>query len=320
MNTQWTTVDQLLNEKTRTWKKEVLYRLFGVEQAKHIISIPITGCGSSDLQVWRHDASREYSVNSGYRRLQADSVCPLCKTELEDSHYLLWYCNVLRQLWSLLKLSMDFGVFTSDGITNFVSAFLAINMNEKKLSDISLWALWYKRNKLVNKGLKFELHDLIGFIQSYYQDLSFVKTKDLTVGMKRNVLWRPLTPGFVKLNFDASFASISNFSISPVLTRDSEGIIMGACTYPMVDIADAFVAEARACERALYFALDMGFRKVVLEGDSLTVIKKLVSNSTDRSVLCHISQHIQGLAGAFEKITYNFIPREANRAAHGWRW
>lgn len=44
---------------------------------------------------------------------------------------------------------------------------------------------------------------------------------------------------------------------------------MGACTYPIVDVADAFVAEARACETAIYFARDMGFRKVVVEGDSL---------------------------------------------------
>ncbi|MBA0575815.1 hypothetical protein Golob_024987, partial [Gossypium lobatum] len=77
----------------------------------------------------------------------------------------------------------------------------------------------------------------------------------------------------------------SNFSISAVLARDSEGLIIGACTYPLEDVADAFVAEARACERALYFARDMDFRKVVLEGDLLTV-------------------------------TYNFVPREVNRAAH----
>ncbi|PPE01440.1 hypothetical protein GOBAR_DD01549 [Gossypium barbadense] len=63
--------------------------------------------------------------------------------------------------------------------------------------------------------------------------------------------------------------------------RDFEGQIMGACTYPLLDVADAFVAEARACERALYFALDIGFRKVILED-----------------------------------VTYIFVPREANKAAH----
>ncbi|XP_052487946.1 uncharacterized protein LOC128041686 [Gossypium raimondii] len=153
-----------------------------------------------------------------------------------------------------------------------------MDSNSKKLSAISLWALWYRRNKFVNEGLKYEFHELVGFVQSYGQDLSFAKAKDLTTGMQRNGLWRPPKPGIIKLNFDASFENNSNFSISAVLARDSEGLIMGACTYPIVDVADAFVAEARACERALYFAWDMGFRKVVVEGDSLTVIKKLETN------------------------------------------
>ncbi|MBA0869182.1 hypothetical protein Goshw_024265 [Gossypium schwendimanii] len=134
--------------------------------------------------------------------------------------------------------------------------------------------------------------------------------------MQRNGLWRPPKSGIIKLNFDASFENNSNFSISAVLARDSEGLIMGACTYPIVDVADAFVAKARACERALYFARDMGFRKVVVEGDSLTVIKKLKTNFTDRSILSPISQHIRVLAEAFEEVTYNFVPREVNRAAH----
>ncbi|MBA0810562.1 hypothetical protein Gohar_002544 [Gossypium harknessii] len=89
--------------------------------------------------------------------------------------------------------------------------------------------------------------------------------------MQRTGLWRPPEPGIIKLNFDASFKSKSNRSISAVLARDFEGLIMGAC-------------------------------------DSLTVIKKLETNITDRSVLSPISQHIRVLAEAFEEVTYNLFP------------
>lgn len=81
-------------------------------------------------------------------------------------------------------------------------------------------------------------------------------------------------------------------------------------------MADAFVAEARACERAFCFALDMGFRNLILEGDSLTVIKKLTSNKMDRSILSPISQNIRSLERFFEKVSYQFVSREINRAAH----
>lgn len=63
-------------------------------------------------------------------------------------------------------------------------------------------------------------------------------------------------------------------------------------------------------------ARDMGFRKVVLEGDSITVIKKLKTNAIDRSILSPISQHIRVSTEGFEEVTYNFVPSEVNKAAH----
>ncbi|KAK5786457.1 hypothetical protein PVK06_041094 [Gossypium arboreum] len=105
-------------------------------------------------------------------------------------------------------------------------------------------------------------------------------------------------------------------SIAAVLARNHEGKILGACTYPSQDIVNAFVAEARACERALSFALEMGFQCLQLEGDSLSIIKKLKSKMEDRSVLRPIIQSIHILLRQFEKAVYLFVPRTVNRAAH----
>ncbi|KAH1031038.1 hypothetical protein J1N35_043212 [Gossypium stocksii] len=80
-----------------------------------------------------------------------------------------------------------------------------------------------------------------------------------------------------------------------VLARNSEGHCVGACTYPMEDVVDAFVAEARACERAMVFVAKMGFKRILVEGDSLTTIKKLNSAGVDRSVLSPIINNIRVL-------------------------
>ncbi|KAH1092315.1 hypothetical protein J1N35_019572 [Gossypium stocksii] len=53
-------------------------------------------------------------------------------------------------------------------------------------------------------------------------------------------------------------------------------------------MVDASVAEGQACEQAVLLVADLSFRHVVIEGDSLTVIKKLVSVSMDRSTLGQI--------------------------------
>ncbi|KAK5792927.1 hypothetical protein PVK06_034058 [Gossypium arboreum] len=244
------------------------------------------------------------------RRLRVDSACPLCNEASENLHHRLWFCRVS------LCLPLVTRIDSSDGRSQFVSFFLAGNGNTKKLISFSLWVLWYRRNRLVNEGLNFVFHEVVGLVQSFVQVSNFSQVFSSPSVTHRTLLWQPPISGFIKLNFDASFLENSKTSISAVLARDEEGQILGACTYPIADVADAFVAEARACERALYFALDIGFRNLILEGDSLTVIKKLTSNKIDRSILSPISQNIRSLERFFEKVSYQFVSGEINRAAH----
>ncbi|MBA0689271.1 hypothetical protein Goari_007006, partial [Gossypium aridum] len=105
-------------------------------------------------------------------------------------------------------------------------------------------------------------------------------------------LWRPPDFGIIKLNFDASFIQEKKLATTAVLARDYKGEVVGAETYLFEDVVNAFVAEARACERALIFASMMCFRRLAVEGDSLS------------------------LDMLFDEVTYNFVPRVVNDAAH----
>ncbi|XP_017635845.1 uncharacterized protein LOC108477876 [Gossypium arboreum] len=308
---------------------------------------------AQDTLVWRHDTTREYSIKSGYRallteksqcskyksavidnnknfykllwelqlpsklkiymwrlindyvphftnllkrRLCVDNACPLCKESPEDSDHLLWYCDIIRQLWHFLNIP--------------------IALIRNTLDCKNQVALWFKRNKAVHEGLKFSLQDILMFVQRYTQELRLSYT---TIGQPSNKgkeIWQPPNPGVIKLNFVTSFNSDSNSSIASVIARNAEDKIMGACTYPYKVVVNAFVVEARACEWAILFAIAMGFRSVLLEGDSLTTIIKLSSSREDRSILRPILQHIRILEGQFEKVSYYFVPRGVNRAAH----
>ncbi|KAK5813777.1 hypothetical protein PVK06_029228 [Gossypium arboreum] len=96
INTSWTTVNQLIDFESSTWRKEVIRSLFDEDQARRILSI-LLGCQSShDLLVWKFEGSGTYSVKSG--RLSVDVACLLCKETPEDSDHLLWKCEVLQQL------------------------------------------------------------------------------------------------------------------------------------------------------------------------------------------------------------------------------
>ncbi|KAK8711269.1 hypothetical protein V6N13_146555 [Hibiscus sabdariffa] len=81
-------------------------------------------------------------------------------------------------------------------------------------------------------------------------------------------------------------------------------------------VADTFTAEAMACEQAVTFAIELGFCSVQVEGDSLSVIKKLVSAAPDKSILSPIIRDISSKKGFFESFTFSFVGRCGNGTAH----
>ncbi|MBA0787844.1 hypothetical protein Gotri_025752, partial [Gossypium trilobum] len=66
----------------------------------------------------------------------------------------------------------------------------------------------------------------------------------------------------MKINFDFSFNVHENRFFSGIIVQNEMGLIMGACTYPHSHVADVFVAKAQVCERAIWFARDLGFYSV----------------------------------------------------------
>ncbi|KAM1171007.1 hypothetical protein ACFX2G_021789 [Malus domestica] len=62
--------------------------------------------------------------------------------------------------------------------------------------------------------------------------------------------------------------------------------------------------------------IDNGFDKVVIESDALVIIQMLKKESTqDYSIECILGD-IEILVQRLTSVTFSFVPRESNRAAH----
>ncbi|KAG8499204.1 hypothetical protein CXB51_005655 [Gossypium anomalum] len=292
---------QLIKSETNTWDNELIHNLVNEVTAKRILSIPISGANVDDM----------------LRSLSIDVVCPLCKVEMEDSGHLLWSCDFLQSVWASLQIQLqDFGELTSYK-HRFIQNFSITSDQQKQLLVISIWSLWFRRNKLVHEGVKPSLLELLGFMQGYGRDLSLnqeISNPSLR-SMAREV-WKPPDAGVYKLNFDAGFQHNLQITVTAVIVRDSEGEIVGAETYLFSNVSDACLAEARACERALLFAVEKGFRRLIIEGDSLTVIKSIHKKEKDKYVIWSITHQINLLHESFDSVTYTFVPRMVNRTAH----
>ncbi|MBA0576001.1 hypothetical protein Golob_006850, partial [Gossypium lobatum] len=185
-----------------------------------------------------------------------------------------------QYIWDVLKVHIPPDEGSLSHKERFVRTFVEADDRHKKLIAISLWCLW----------------PVIG---------SAVKES-----------WRPPEFGFIKINFDASFIQDKGLATTAVLARNYKEDVVGAKTYLFKEVADSFVAEAQACERALVFAHKMGFQQLAVEGDALSFIKNIRRNEAGKSIIRPIIYNIHQLDRNFEEVKYSFVSREVNKAAH----
>ena len=75
-------------------------------------------------------------------------------------------------------------------------------------------------------------------------------------------------------------------------------------------------AEILACRRAVEFALECGFRDMVVEGDNQTVMNALERKRSLSSRFGHILQDVLCLLNGFGWSQVQFAKRSANTVAH----
>ena len=73
--------------------------------------------------------------------------------------------------------------------------------------------------------------------------------------------------------------------------------------------------EALAVAKAVSFAAEIGITKVVLEGDSLTIMKALSSDHSSLSSFGLMIDDDKFSAGNFDQLLYSHVKRECNSIA-----
>ncbi|XP_075650103.1 uncharacterized protein LOC142620654 [Castanea sativa] len=76
------------------------------------------------------------------------------------------------------------------------------------------------------------------------------------------------------------------------------------------------MVEVIAARRALVFAKELGFDKVVMEGDSEPIINAILGDHMDYAYMGHVMQDIKFMFPSFSIISVKHIHREGNCVAH----
>ena len=91
---------------------------------------------------------------------------------------------------------------------------------------------------------------------------------------------------------------------------------MAALTEKMDGVQDAEVIEALAIRRAIRFAIETSFNCVIIESDSLSVVKTIQDTAESTCHIGNIIEDVKLLSKTMKSCEFHHAKREANQVAH----
>ena len=164
-----------------------------------------------------------------------------------------------------------------------------LTIEELELFLVQAWIIWNQRNTLIH-GKRMQAPGVLNKRAEDYLD-EFRHAQLCLVTREPSLFpirWRPPPLNRFKLNFDAAIFKDEDASGFGAIIRNDRGEVMAALSSrgPLVSCSEE--AEILACRRAVEFALECGFREMVVEGDNQSVMTALERKRSLSSRVGHI--------------------------------
>ena len=132
-----------------------------------------------------------------------------------------------------------------------------------------------------------------------------------------NQKWQKPAQGFIKIIFDGSVKKAEKKKRGPgIIARNEKGEVMGVVQATIDGVTEPKVIKAYAACRGMKFAQQTGFTNIILEGDSLPVILKILQLDPSLSFIGNLTEKVKSMKKNFRKCKIQHVKREANGVAH----
>ncbi|KAM1816599.1 hypothetical protein ACFX12_000986 [Malus domestica] len=242
-------VSSLIDSSSRQWDFEFLRPFLSMADQRAIQETLIGDSRRNDWLVWAANRNGKYSVKSGYRWLQIQSL------EVRDH----------RLPGAVLSSNRGSSVDRK-----WFQAYVAF----------TCWFIWKARcDYLFNQvsinpsKVIFSLSTAFG---NYLHAVSNLGVARPVSGSREDarVRWCPPSSPFVKINVDASWSKYSRLGFVGVVARQ-EGGLFQAAVRSSLSAPSSLVAESIAILRGCELGASLGFSYVIIESDSLQAISCL---------------------------------------------
>ncbi|KAL2892381.1 Phycocyanobilin:ferredoxin oxidoreductase [Bienertia sinuspersici] len=237
-----------------------------------------------------------------------DGTCPICQKGIESVHHALIACTGLKELWdnSPFKLHL---LDAPVGSFKECFAWLAGRIDKGEMlnfATLTLAAWAYKNAWVFREKWNSLATGVIGFkklVVDYQKYADRVFRRANTNPCSSLSRWQPPVEGHIKGGMYYRAWSESGEVLAVAVQRQR-----GAWK--------ACLAEALAARWGVMVAKRLGYSKITLEGDALTVIQKIRVCMRSRTMEELIFEDIREIGSSMESFNCNHVKRSGNTVAH----
>ena len=131
-----------------------------------------------------------------------------------------------------------------------------------------------------------------------------------------SVMWNPPPPAMLKINVDGAISKHPNLVDVGFVIRDDTGRLVAAMCRSIAVPLGPLEVEAKAFEVGLQLARDIGYHDVILEGDSLILVRALYGLSLPPSTVDSLVVGMQHMCSEFHTVYVSHVRRQGNKPAH----
>ena len=128
--------------------------------------------------------------------------------------------------------------------------------------------------------------------------------------------WCPPVDDVWKINFNGAMFGEFNEAGIGVVIRDGRGEVKAARSEKIKKPPTVDVLELLAAKQAMTFSLETDTTRVVLEGDSASMIKAIQLGGWEFAQGGHLIHDISTLKNSFQSISFSHVVRQGNAVAH----
>ena len=179
-----------------------------------------------------------------------------------------------------------------------------------------VWTIWFRRNTIRVNPTGFPIDQVLQWAIDSLLEFRAAQPRKQPTPPRPLAKWSPPVEEYYKVNFDGAVFRDEEKAGIGVIIRNSQGMVMASLSQKISLPQTVVELETLAATRAMEFSIELGFSKVIIEGDSETVIKALQDNSPSLAPFGLLIRDAQEAANLLNCISFAHVGRNGNFVAH----